>query len=217
MVDVSIPYLLKAIVADLCPKPPRKEAAKRAGRGIESRQGRSKHEIVARKTTLPNETTPSRKRKAAEDLEEVSDAASDVAEEATSTIYKKRTVEPEAKPEAVAAAEPVERAAKESSGKRRKASRALDGDAVQPALYGDDEPSAKRRRTKDEPTVETEALKEEVTESSKNVKTEEVFIPLRRTSWSGSHLTIGSVSFKASRPSGEFVYSEGPNERGPQL
>lgn len=214
-VGASMLHPRQAMVADLHPKPPRKAAAKRAGRDVESRGGRSKHETVAKKTTVAKDAaTPSKKRKATEESEEVSDAASDVPKGATSDIYKKRKVVAEAKAEAVVDTKPVEREARVSSGKKRKAA---DDDAVQPALYGDDGPSAKKRRTEDEPVAETEAPEEEVTESSKNLKTEEVFISLRRPSWSGSHLTIGSVSFEASRPSGEFVYSEGPNERGPQL
>ena len=206
------------MVADLRSKPPKKAAAKRAERGVESRQGRSKHETVAKKTTVPKEAaTPSKKRKAAEGLEEVSAAASDVAKRATPTIYKKRKVAAEAKAEAVADIKPVEREARESSRKKRKAADALDGDAAQPLVHGDDEPSGKKRRTQDEPTVEVEAFEEEATAPSKNVKTDEVFVPLRRASWSGSHSPIGSVSFKTSRPSGEFVCFEGPNERGPQL
>ena len=204
------------MVADLRSKPPRKAAAKRAERGVESRQGRSKHETVAKKTTVPKEAaTPSKKRKAAEGLEEVSAAASNVAKRATPTIYKKRKVVAKAKAEAVVDSKLVERAARVSSGKKRKAADALDGDAAQAVVHGDDEPSAKRRRTQDEPIVETEPLEEEVTARSKNVKTDEVFEALRRPSSSGSHSPIGSVSSKLSRPPGEFDYPKGSNERGP--
>ena len=164
------------MVADLQAKPPKKAATKRGDKGIEGRQGRLKHETVAKKTTVSKEATPSKKRMAAEDLEEVSAAVSDVAKGATSDIYKKRKVAAEAKAEAVMDTKPVAREARVSSGKKRKAVDALAGDAAHPVGHGDDESSAKKRKTQDEPTVQTEVL-EEATAPSKNVKTEEVFIP----------------------------------------
>ena len=206
------------MVADLHPKSPRKAAANRAERAVESRRGRTEHETVAKKIAAPQEAaTPSKKRKATEDSEEESVAVSDVAKRATSTICKKRKVVAEAKTEAVADTKPVEREAKVSSGKKRKVADALDGDAAQPAVHGDDEPSAKKRRTEDEPVVETEPSEEEATARSKNVKTEEVFLPFNRSSWSGSHLPIGSVYSKTRNPSGKFVRPKGSNERGPKL
>ena len=206
------------MVADLHPKPPREAAARRAERAVESRRGRTEHEIVAKKATVSKEAaTPSRKRKATEDSEEDSVVVKDVTKRATSTIYKKRKVVAEAKAEAVGDTKPVEKGGRVSSGKKRKAADALDGDAAQPAVHGDDESSAKKRRTKDEPVVETESSEEEAMARSKNVKTDEVFVPSNRLSWSGSRLPIGSVSFKAIHPSEELADSEGPNERGPQL
>lgn len=210
-------HLLQPMAADICPKPPKKAAAKRVGRGIEGRQGGPKNETVVKKTTAMKETTtPLKKRKAVEDLEEVSAAVSDVAERAPSTIYKKRKVVAEAKAEAVFETKPVEREARVSSEKKRKAVDALDGDAAQPVVHGDDELSAKKRRTQDQPTVETEALEQEATALSKNVKTE-VFVTLKGPSWSGSHVPIGFTFFKTRGPSSKSDYSEGPRERGPQL
>ena len=205
------------MVADLHPKPPRKAAATRAERGVENRQGRSKHETVAKQAPVAKEAaTPSKKRKATEDSEEESVAVSDVAKRATSTINKKRKVVHEAKTEAVADTKPVVREAKVSSGRKRKAADALDGDAAQPAVHGDDEPSAKKR-TEDEPVVQTEPSEEEATARSKNVKTEEVVFPFNRSSWSGLHLPIGSVFSKTRNPSWKFVRPKGSNERGPKL
>ena len=179
-VDVSIVHLLKAMVADL-PKSPREVAAKRAERAVESPRGRTEHETVVKKTAPAKDAaTPSKKRKAVEDSEEELVAVSDVTKRATSTIYKKRKVVPEAKAEDVVDTKPVEREAKASSGKKRKAADAIDGDVAQPAVHGDDEPSAKKWRTEDEPVVETEPSEEEATVSSKNVKTEEVFLPFNR-------------------------------------
>ena len=205
------------MVADLHPKSPRKAAANRAERAVESRRGRTEHETVAKKIAAPQEAaTPSKKRKAAEDSEEESVAVSDVAKRATSTIYKKRKVVTEAKADAVVDTKSVEREARLSLGKKRKAADALEGDAVQAVPHGDAEPSAKKR-TEVEPVVETEPFKEAVTARSKNVKTEEVFFPFNRSSWNGSHLPIGSVHSKTRNPSGKFVRPKGSNERGPKL
>ena len=205
-------------MADLHPKSPKKAAAKRAERAVESRRGRTKHETVAKKATVPKEAaTPSKKRKAAEDSEEESVAVSDIAKGATSTIYKRRKVVAEAKAEAVVDAKSVEREARVSSGKKRKAADALEGDTAQPVVHGDDEPSAKKRRTEDEPVVETEPSEEEATARSKNVKTEEVFSLQNRPSWSDSHSPTGSVCVKTRDPSGKFVCLKGSNERGPKF
>ena len=171
------------MVADLLPKAPKKAAAKRGDKGIEGRQGRPKHETVAKKTTVPKEAaTPSKKRKAAEDLEEDSVAVSEAAKGATSTIHEKRKVVAKAKAEAVVDTKSIKSEARMSFGKKRKAADALDDDAAQAVVHGDDEPSAKKRMTEDEPVVETEPLEEQATVSSKNVKTDEVFVPLRRAS-----------------------------------
>ena len=186
-VGASILYPLQAMVADLCLKTPKKAATKRVGRGTEGRHGGSKYETVAKKTAVVKEVAKtSRKRKAGEDLEEVSAAVRDVAKEATSTIYKKRKTEAKAKAEAVVDTKPVEGGAKVSLGKKRKAADALEGDAAQAVVHGVDPPSAKKRRTEDEPVMETEPLKEKTTAPSgekkaKKVKDDEVFDPLRTT------------------------------------
>lgn len=206
------------MVADLLPKAPKKDAANRGNKDIEGRQSRPKHETVAKKTTGSKEAaTPSKKRKAAEDLEEDSDGVSDDAKGATSNIYKKRKVVPEAKAEAVADTKLAEREARVSSAKKRKAEDALDGDAVRGVAHGEHAPSTKKRRTKDESVTETPPLEEEAAVPLKNVKTEEVFVPLRRPSWSGSHVPIGFTFFKTHGPSSKFNCSKGPKERGPQL
>ena len=137
---------------------------------------------MAKKTAVMKETaTPSKKRKAGEDLEEVSAAVRDVAKEATSTIYKKRKVEAKAKAEAVTDTKPIESEATVSLGKKRKATDALESDAARAVVHGDDAPSAKRRRMEDEPIVETEPLEEETTvpsgEKAKKSKDDEVFDP----------------------------------------
>ncbi len=207
-------YPLQAMVADPCPKPPKKAAAaRRVGKGIEGQQGGSKYKTVAKKTIVMKEAaTPSKKRKAGEDLQDVSAAVRDIAKEATSTIYKKRRVEVETKAEAVVDTKLVEREARVSLGKKRKAADALEGDTAQAVVQGVDAPPAKKRRTEDEPVVETGSLGEK---KAKNVKVDEVFDPSRRPSWSGSHVTIGSISFKARRQSSKVVYSKGSNEMDP--
>ena len=203
------------MVADLRPKPPKRAVARTVGGSIEGRQGGLKDRTAEKKATVAKETaTPSRKRKAVEHLEEVSAAVSDVVKRATSNIYKKRKVVAKAKAEAVADTKSIEREARVLSEKKRKAADALEGDAAQAGVHGGETLSAKKRRREDKPVVETEPL-EEATVSSKNVKTEEVFVPLRRASWSDSHSPIGSVSPKLSRPSGEFDYPKGSNERVP--
>ena len=123
--------------------------------------------------------TPSKKRKAGEDLEQVSAAVMDVAKEATSTIYKKRKVEAKAKAKAVADTKPVKSEARVSSGKKRKATDALESDAAQAVVHGAHAPSAKKRRREDEPAVERE-LPEKTTvpsveKKAKNLKDNEVF------------------------------------------
>ena len=171
------------MVADLCPKAPKKAAAKRVGRGIEGRQDGSKNETVAKNFTVAKEAaTPSRKRKAGEELKEDSAAVRDVAKEATSTIYKKRKVEAKSKADAVANTKPIESEARVSLAKKRKAADALDGDAAQAVVHGDEAPPAKKRRTKDEHVVETEPVEEKMTvpsaeKKAKNVKDDEVFDP----------------------------------------
>ena len=183
VVGASTFHPLWAMVADLCPKPQKKAAAKRAGRGIEGRQGDSINKTVAKKTTVAKGAAiPPRKRKADEDLKEVSAAVRDVAKEATSTIYIKRKVEAKAKVEAVADTKLVESEATMSLGKKRKAADALEGDAAQAVVHGDDAPSTKKRRTKDEPVVETEPVEEKMTvlsgeKKAKKSKDDEVFGP----------------------------------------
>ena len=181
-VGASILYPLQAMVADLCPKPPNKAAAKRVARSIEGQQDGSKNETVTKKTTTvaKEAATPSRKRKATENLKELSAAARDVAKEATSTIYKKRKVEAEAKAEAVADTKQVGREARVSLAKKRKAADVLEGNAAQAVVHGDDAPPAKRRRTNVEPVVETEPLEGKMTvpsgeKKAKNLKDDEVF------------------------------------------
>ena len=177
----SIP--LQTMVTDLCPKPPKIRVPRRAGGGIEGRQGDSKNETVAKKTTIAKEAaTPSRKRKATEDMEGDSAAVRDVAKEATSTIYKKRKVEAKAKPEAVADTKSVESKAEVSLGKKRKAADALESDTAQAIVHGHDAPSAKKRRTEEEPVVKTEPHEKKMTaplgeKKEESVKDDEVFDP----------------------------------------
>ena len=176
------PLSLQARVADLCAKPPKKATAKRVARGVEAQQDGSKNKTVAKRITVAKAATPSRKRKAGEDLEEVSAAVRDVAKEATSTTYKKRKVEAKSKADAVANTKPIESEARVSLAKKRKAADALDGDAAQAVVNGDDAPPAKKRRTKDEHVVETEPVEEKMTvpsaeKKAKNVKDDEVFDP----------------------------------------
>ena len=179
-VGASILCSLQAMVADLCAKPSKKAVARRVGRAIEGRQDGLSNKTVAKKTAVMKETaTPSKKRKAGE---EVSAAVRDVAREATSSIFKKRKVEAKAKAEAAADTKPVESEARVSLGKKRKAADALESDAAQAVVHGDDAPSAKQRRTKDEPVVETEPLEEKITVPSgekkgKKSKDDEVFDP----------------------------------------
>ena len=151
------PLSLQARVADLCAKPPKKATAKRVARGVEGQQDDSKNKTVAKRITVAKEAaTPSRKRKAGEELKEDSAAVRDVAKEATSNIYKKRKVEAKSKAHAVANTKPIESEARVSL--------------------------AKKRRTKDEHVVETEPVEEKMTVSSAekkaiNVKDDEVFDP----------------------------------------
>ena len=182
-VGASIVYSLQAMAADLCAKPSKKAVARRVGRAIEGRQDGSKRKTVTNETTVVKKVaTPSKKRKAGEDLEEVSAAVRDVAKEATSSIYKKRKVEAKAKAKAVTDTKPVESEARVSLGKKRKAADALEGKAAQAVVYGDDALSTKKRRTKDEPVVETEPLEEKITvpsgeKKAKKSKDDEVFDP----------------------------------------
>ena len=180
-VGASVSYPLQAMVADIGPKAP-KIRVPRVVRSIEGREDASKNETVAKKTAVMKEAaTPSKKRKADEDLEQVSAAVKDVAKEATSTIYKKRKVETEAKA-AVADTKPIESEARVSSAKKRKAADALEADTAQAVVRGEDTPSAKKRRGEDWPIVKTGPLEEKTTKptgekKAKNVKDDEVFDP----------------------------------------
>ena len=179
-VGSSILYPLQTMLTDLCPKPPKIRVPRRAGTGG---QGDAKNETVPKKTTVGKEAaTSSKKRKAGEELEEVSAAVTDVAKEATSTLYKKRKVEAKVKTEAVADAKPIENGASMSLGKKRKAAYALEDDTAQAVVHGDDIPSAKKRRREDWPVVKTEPLEERKTAPSggkkaESVKDVEVFEP----------------------------------------
>ena len=174
------------MATDLCPKPPKIRVPRRAGTGIEGRQGDAKNETVAKKATVMKETaTPSRKRKAGDDSEEVSAAVRDVAKEATPTPYKKRKVEAKVKVEAVADAKPIESGGSMSLGKKRKAADALEDDTAQAVVHGDDTPSAKKRRREDWTVVKTESLEEKMTtplgeKKARKSKDDEVFGPPRR-------------------------------------
>ncbi|KAK0516136.1 hypothetical protein JMJ35_000739 [Cladonia borealis] len=181
--DASIFYPLQAMVADIGPKPLKIRVPRIAGRSIEGRQDASKNGTGAKQTTTAKEAaTPSRKRKAAEDLEEVSAVVGDVAKEATSIIYKKKKMEYEAKVEAAADTKPGESEAKVASGKKRKAADALEDDTAQAVVYGDSAPSAKKRRGEDWPIVKTGPLEEKKTvpsgeKKAKKSKDDEVFDP----------------------------------------
>lgn len=195
-VGASILCLLQTKVTNRCPKPPKIRVPRIVGRGIEGRQDGTRRERsfsqpraisasinqpVVKETTVAKEVaTPSRKRKAAEDLEEVSAAVSDVTKKATSTIYKKRKVEAGAKAETVADTKRFESEPRASLGKKM-AAHALEGNAAG-TVHGDDAPSAKKRRREDWPVVKTEPLEEKMPvpsgeKKAKDVKDDEVFVP----------------------------------------
>ena len=180
-VGSSILYHLQAKVADISPKAP-KIRIPRVVRSIEGREDASKNETVAKKTAVMKEAAiPSKKRKADEDLEQVSAAVKEVAKEATSTIYKKRRVDAEPKA-AVADTKPVESEASVSLGKKRKAAHAFEDDTAEAVVRGQDAPSAKKRRGEDWPIVKTRPLEETMTmpsgeKKAKTVKDDEVFDP----------------------------------------
>ena len=174
-VGSSILYPLQSMVTDLCPKPPKIRVPRRAGTGIEGRQDGSRNETMPKKTTVAKEAaTPSKKRKAGDDSEEVSAAVKDVAKEATSTLYKRIQVEAKVKAEAVADTKPIESGGSMSLGKKRKAADALEDDTAQGVVHGDDTPSAKKRRREDWPVVKTESLEEKMTTPSGGKKAESV-------------------------------------------
>ena len=180
-VGASVIHPLQAMVAEIGPKPP-KIRIPRVIRSIEGREDASKNETVARKTTVAKETaSPSKKRKADEDLGGVSAAVKDVAKDATSTIYKKRKVEAKAKAEVDVDTKPVESEATVSLAKKRKAADAWEGDTAQAVVRGEGAPSAKKRSGEDWPIVRTGPLEETTKpsggEKAKNVKDDEVFDP----------------------------------------
>ena len=152
-------------------------------RSIEGGEDSSKNETVAKKTAVMKEAAiPSKKRKAAEDLEEVSAVVGDIAKEATSSLYKKRKVEMKAKAEPAAATKPIASEAKVSSGKKRKAAYALEDDTAEAVVRGEEVPSAKKRRGEDWPIVKTGPLEEKKTvpsgeKKAKTVKDDGVLEP----------------------------------------
>ena len=180
-VGVNVLYPLRAMVADIGFKP-LKIRVPRIVRSGEGREDALKNKAEVKNTAAAKEAAPpSKKRKASEDLEKVSAAVSDVAKEATSTIYIKRKVEAEVKA-TVADTKRVENEARVSLGKKRKAADAWEGDAAQAVVRGEEAPPAKKRRGEDWPIVKTGPLEEKKTvpsgeKKAKKSKDDGVFDP----------------------------------------